>query len=401
MFGNPTVDMCNKETELYVGNGFASDGAGTLVPDTPETPPMPPGNGLAECDELKVKLLFAEKINAILATEGLGFTWNPDFSKPQGTSFWHQAYMNKAASICSTDITKIGPGVQKRTECDEDAVKQGRCYCEQRHSSSTKLTCRCARVTSKVLLQTCQARPANCDQAEWSKAVWDAYGAATKMMDDGEAGKLPPPAPPSPGNDTVNPKMTPEVPGAGGGQPPWNCVGSPLVLDLSGDGIELTSVAEGVTFDLTATGASPMAWTKGADDALLAMDRNGNGTIDHGGELFGEATITGGTLGLDGFAALSVLDRPDHGGNGNGLVEAGDLMFDQLQLWTDRNHDGASSPEELGSLPGAGVSAIELSARSESRHDVHGNDLGLQGRFLRADGSHGLVVDVYFVTSDR
>lgn len=398
MFGNPTVDMCNRETELYVGNGFASDGAGTLLPGSEEAP-TPPGGGQAECDELKVKMLFAENINGILAKEGLGFTWSPDFTQPQGTSFWHQAYANKAASICSTDIAEIGPGVEERTGCDEDAVKQGRCYCEQ-WAGSSKPTCRCARITSRVLVETCKARPANCDQAGWSRAVWDAYGAATQMLDDGEAGKLVPAAPPS-GSDTVNPKTTPEVPGAGGGQPPWNCVGSPLVLDLAGDGLELTSVARGVTFDLTATGPSPMAWTRGADDALLVMDRDGNGAIDHGGELFGEATIAGGRLGLDGFAALAVLDRPDHGGNGNGLVEAGDLMFDQLQLWTDRNHDGVSAAEELRSLPAAGVSAVGLRATSRAQRDSHGNDLGLRGRFIRADGSEGLVVDVYFVTTDR
>jgi hypothetical protein len=393
IFGTPVVDRCSKQTQLFSGEGFSSDESGTPLPDTSATPP---GGGEGQCDPLTVKKMFVDKINTIMASEGLGYSWSPDFSQPQQTSFWHQAYASKAATICATDIDDIGPGVEERTECDDDAVKQGRCYCED----SFGLRCRCARITSTVLVQTCAERPPDCDEAEWSEAVWDAYGAATKTLDDGSGYLVPDSGDGGDsGGGSFNPKNVPTVPGAGGGgQPPWTCVGSPLVLDLAGDGLALSSLEQGVRFDLHGTGPGQMAWTRGADDALLALDRDGNGRIDHGGELFGEATLDGGPMGRDGFAALAVLDRPDHGGNGNGLVERGDLLFDQLVLWTDRDHDGVSDPGELTDLPGAGVAAIDLTATAHSLSDRYGNDLGLRGRFLRADGSRGLVVDVYFVT---
>ena len=98
------------------------------------------------------------------------------------------------------------------------------------------------------------------------------------------------------------------------------CLGSPLVLDRDDDGVALGPVDRGVQFDLLGYGAVRTAWVTGADDALLAMDRNGDGRITSGAELFGEGSNLGGRLAEDGFAALAVLDRPDHGGNGNGLV---------------------------------------------------------------------------------
>jgi len=178
------------------------------------------------------------------------------------------------------------------------------------------------------------------------------------------------------------------------------CLDSPLVLDLDNDGVELSPVSHGVTFDLTGAGPLRTAWVRGADDALLAVDRDGNGNIDSGAELFGEGTPLEGRMAADGFEALAALDRPEQGGNGNGLVDPGDLMFDQLVLWRDADHDGRSEAGELTSLASAGVVGLEVSGSAPtSIIDRHGNDLSLRARYLRADGGSGLLVDAFFVTS--
>jgi hypothetical protein len=83
-------------------------------------------------------------------------------------------------------------------------------------------------------------------------------------------------------------------------------VSSPLVLDLDGDGVRLSGLAEGVPFDLLGTGEKVLsAWTDGRD-AMLALDRNENGRIDDATELFGN--VTGGGAFGDGFGPLAALD---------------------------------------------------------------------------------------------
>jgi hypothetical protein len=174
--------------------------------------------------------------------------------------------------------------------------------------------------------------------------------------------------------------------------------GSPIVLDLNGDGIELTSTKDGVYFDLLNVGSYQTAWVKGSDDALLAIDINGNGIIDQGAELFGEASMIGGFFAADGFDALGRIDDTRFGGNGNGLVESNDLMFSQIRVWTDVNHDGASQLSEIQTLKEAGITALNITATTCAKTlDKYGNDLSMRSSFVRQDGSSGTMVDVFFV----
>lgn len=87
------------------------------------------------------------------------------------------------------------------------------------------------------------------------------------------------------------------------------CAGSPIAVSLSG-GLNFSSAEEGVPFDLTGNGVPRRyAWPVSAGDGWLALDRNGNGLIDNGRELFGDRTILAdGTSAANGFTALAELD---------------------------------------------------------------------------------------------
>jgi hypothetical protein len=153
---------------------------------------------------------------------------------------------------------------------------------------------------------------------------------------------------------------------------------SPIVFDLGHRGFDLTSVDEGVKFDIDADGVrEQVAWTApGSDDAFLALDRNDNGEIDDGNELFGNVTrLANGETGAHGYIPLGELDLEVNGGNDNGYVDYGDRRFRTLLLWTDRDHDGRSSSAELRPLMDRGIFAIALDADESDVIDEYGNRL--------------------------
>jgi len=157
----------------------------------------------------------------------------------------------------------------------------------------------------------------------------------------------------------------------------------PLTLDLDGDGLELSALEGSNTFfDLDNNGfAGQTAWV-GADDGLLVLDRDGNGTIDNGSELFGDATpINGGTgTAADGFAALSDLD------SNAGVIDANDAQFADLRVWQDLNQNGFSEAGELSTLSDLNITSIDLND-SASSQVINGNSLPLVSTFTRGDRS--------------
>lgn len=177
---------------------------------------------------------------------------------------------------------------------------------------------------------------------------------------------------------------------------------SPILMDLENDGIHLTGLGDPVWFDIDADGAPDLiSWTD-RSEGLLALDRNGNGAVDDGGELFGTATrLSDGTRALNGYLAMAELDSWIFSGNGDGHLDSADAAFGSLRLWTDRNHDGISQPEELRTLSEEGIRRIDLAYRSSRRTDRYGNELRFLGRAWKA-GRNGVVRpiptwDVFFL----
>ncbi len=189
-------------------------------------------------------------------------------------------------------------------------------------------------------------------------------------------------------------------------------VTSPLVLDINGDGLKYTSAEDGVIFDLDNDGnPEQTAWTTAQsefDNAFLVLDKNKNGQVDNGGELFGDQNGE-----ENGFLELAKYDS-----NGDGVINSEDEVFNELLLWVDYNKNGVvdynndGTTNELKTLAEANV--VELSVKFGEIKDADGNLLtdafgnitGLVGTFkmMIVDAAGKLVevvrtmMDVFFTS---
>lgn len=165
---------------------------------------------------------------------------------------------------------------------------------------------------------------------------------------------------------------------------------TPLVVALEDQPIEFTT---GTHFAFR-TGTSTATDWPTASTPWIALDRNADGVIDHGGELFGSDTVLAtGAPAPNGFVALAALDA-----NHDGVIDAADPAFGSLVLWADRDADGTSSPGELAPLS-AKIVSISLANAVQPRCDARGNCEGERSALTWRDGAGtlhtGSVVDVY------
>jgi hypothetical protein len=155
----------------------------------------------------------------------------------------------------------------------------------------------------------------------------------------------------------------------------------PLVLNFAGTAAQLTD--QRFSFDLDADGDKEQINFVAPGSGFLVFDRNQDGKVNNGSELFGPTSG-------DGFQELAALD-----GDGNGWIDENDTAFEQLQLWS---RDGAGQ-EQLQSLAAAGVGAISLS-RVATPFDIKTDANAMLGHirnsgiFLQESGTAGTIQQI-------
>ena len=162
---------------------------------------------------------------------------------------------------------------------------------------------------------------------------------------------------------------------------------SPIIIDIHGTGFSMSDAIGGVVFNILDDNVPvQLSWTAvGSTNAFLVLDRNGNGKIDSGAELFGNITPQPSSAEANGFIALAQYDKAENGGNGDGKIDRRDAIFNQLRLWQDLNHNGISESTELIPLAQQ-LRAIDLDYKESRRTDQYGNTFRYRAKVYNVNG---------------
>ena len=170
----------------------------------------------------------------------------------------------------------------------------------------------------------------------------------------------------------------------------------PIIIDLNKDGTTTSKLNGAVNFDMDNNGFKEATGWISKDDAFLAYDRNGNGKIDNGNELFGDKTVSVGAYGYtgktaeNGFEALKEFDS-----NSDNVIDEKDKDFDKLLLWQDLNTNGLTEEGELKTLKEHNIKSIDLRYK-ETQIDNNGNLIKQTSTVTFNDNTTTTADDVWF-----
>lgn len=167
---------------------------------------------------------------------------------------------------------------------------------------------------------------------------------------------------------------------------------TPLVIDLNGNGVQTLVDSFGVSFDFDGKGTPSQTGWVHPDDGLLVWDKDKDGLINHGEELFGDNSLLNNhTKAKEGFSALAEFDS-----NGDGIIDNTDSLWSELKVWQDKNSDGLSQSHELIALDTLGIKSIELNAKETHFFDDNGNFHKLMAKVNWENGTQTDITDVLF-----
>ncbi|HEX8623529.1 MAG TPA: hypothetical protein VF782_00475, partial [Allosphingosinicella sp.] len=162
---------------------------------------------------------------------------------------------------------------------------------------------------------------------------------------------------------------------------------SPIILDIDGDGNELIPAsASNAAFDLDGDGKPDDTSWFGSGDAMLFLDRDGNGTVTDAKEFSFVGDLEGARSSLEGLKAFDT-DK-------DGKLSAADADFGKFRLWQDRNGDGVATAAEITTLAVSKIASLSLAGTPTNLAAAAGSAVAIAtGQFTRADGTQGMLSD--------